>query len=151
MNIVNIRAGWQGFLMAGAAIRAGAVYFALVFGLGFALGTVRVLLVEPAIGLERATFVELPVMLVASWLACGWVLRRSAVATLGQRAVMGAVAFVLLMLGELGVSTLLVGRTVAEHLATYSDTPRQWGLVAQIAFSAFPLLRRQARPSASRA
>ncbi|WP_205481163.1 hypothetical protein [Sphingomonas arenae] len=139
------------FGRAPGSIGAGAVYFALIFGLGFVLGTVRVLLLEPALGLGRATLVELPVMLLASWAACGWVLRRSAVETRGQRVVMGTVAFVLLMVAELGVSTLLMRRSVAEHLATYGDTPRQWGLAAQIAFAAFPLLRRQARPSASRA
>lgn len=124
------------------ALRAGALYFLLIFALGFVLGTVRVLLVEPALGLEKATLIELPVMLVASWLACGWVLRRSRVQNLRERAVMGALAFVLLMAGELGVSTLLMGRSVAEHLATYGEAPRQWGLAAQIAFAVFPLVRR---------
>lgn len=136
----------------GRAVKAGGLYFVLIFGLGFVLGTVRTLLIEPRVGLGTATLVELPVMLVASWLACGWVIRRLAVPRQASaRLVMGSVAFLLLMAGELGVSTLLMGRTVAEHVATYAEPARQWGLAAQVAFALFPLLRRQAAPSASRA
>ncbi len=134
------------------AVGAGALYFALVFALGFVLGTVRTLVLEPQIGLEQATLVELPAMLIASWIACGWVIRQLAVPPRARfRLLMGTVALVLLLLGEVVVSMLLRGRSLAEHLATYGEPARQWGLAAQIAFAAFPVLRRQAAASASSA
>ena len=136
----------------GRAIRVGALYFALVFGLGFVLGTIRTLLLEGRLGALTAALIELPVMLAAAWLLCGWVLRSSGLSPQsGARLTMGATAFLLLMLAELGVSTFLLGRTPAEHLATYRLFDKQLGLAAQLAFAAFPLLRRQARPSASSA
>jgi hypothetical protein len=57
---------------------------------------------------------------------------------------MGIVAFILLMLAELGVSVLLFGRTLAEHLGTYHSVSALSGLTAQMAFAAMPLLRRSA-------
>ncbi len=127
----------------GAAIRAGLLYVTLVFGLGFVLGTVRVLVVEPRFGATGAVLVELPVMLAASWLACGFALRRPPVPPkAAARVVMGAVAFAVLMGLELAVSVLGFGRTPAQHLATYRETDKLLGLGAQLVFAAFPLLRR---------
>ncbi|MCM0020748.1 MAG: hypothetical protein NBV67_12195 [Tagaea sp.] len=124
-------------------MRAGAVYFALIFALGFVLGTARVLAVAPAIGELLATTIELPIMLAASWIVCGWCLRRFDVpAVWTHRATMGAVAFALLMAAEASLSILLAGRSLAEHLARYAETGPALGLVAQFAFAAFPLVRR---------
>ncbi len=47
------------------ASRLGLAYFAVIFGLGFLLGTVRTLLLEPRIGALPAVALELPVMLGA--------------------------------------------------------------------------------------
>lgn len=58
---------------------------------------------------------------------------------------MGAIAFLLLMGAEAGLSTLLAGRTLAEHLALYSQLPHQVGLAGQLAFALFPWI--QARRS----
>ena len=46
-------------------MRAAAVYFALVFGAGFLLGPIRVLFLEPRVGLRAAELTELPLMIVA--------------------------------------------------------------------------------------
>ena len=58
-------------------LRAAAAYWAAVFALGFALGTIRVLWVIPLVGLMPATLIELPLILTGSWLAAGWLVRRS--------------------------------------------------------------------------
>lgn len=50
---------------------AGLAYWAVVFALGFVLGTIRVTWVIPAVGLMPATLLELPIILGASWLAPG--------------------------------------------------------------------------------
>jgi hypothetical protein len=51
---------------------AGAVYFLVVFLLGFGLGTIRVLFVAPRLGQTTAVLLETPLMLAASWTSCGW-------------------------------------------------------------------------------
>eukprot|EP01036_Dinobryon_divergens_P049588 gene49589-biopygen40436 len=103
------------------AILAGAIYFAVVFAAGFALGTLRVLVVAPLIGPVGAVVMELPVILAASWLACGWTVRRLKVAPATiDRLVMGATAFVILIAAEFAMSTLLFGRLPAEFWASYA-------------------------------
>lgn len=123
---------------------AGAAYFALVFTLGFVLGTVRTIFVRdaPSSGRLIGVLIELPIMLWASWFLCRFVVRRFAVAsTTAARAAMGAVAFALLLLAELGVGALLFGRTPAEHFLLYRDASYALGLVAQIGFTLMPLLQ----------
>ena len=52
-----------------SVLRAGVVYFAVVFATGFALGTVRTLWLAPALGERRAELLETPFMLAACGLA----------------------------------------------------------------------------------
>ena len=133
-------------------MKAGAAYFAIVFALGFVLGTARILLLEPAVGEYAATAIEVPVMLAASWIACGRILAWFEVpAGHLHRGLMGPIAFVLLMAGELGVSILLLDRSFSEHWAGYREALKQIGLAAQLIFAAMPMLRGQAIPSASSA
>ena len=126
-------------------IQAGAAYFGVIFVLGFALGTLRVLALAPYLGPTGAVLVELPIMLAASWVICGWMIVRFAVSAVWvDRLLMGGLAFVLLMMAELGVSVLAFGRSVVEHLASYCDVGSQVGLAAQVAFVAIPLFRGRA-------
>ena len=55
-----------------AAVRAGIAYFAAAFAAGFALGTVRVLLVEPVFGELPAILAETPLMLAVSFVLARW-------------------------------------------------------------------------------
>lgn len=122
---------------------AGVLYFGAVFALGFALGTARILLVVPLAGEVGAVLLELPVMLAASWAACGWIVRRLRVsAAANARITMGAVAFALLMVAELAVSVFALHRTPAEHFATYRSLGALLGLAAQIVFAGMPLFTR---------
>lgn len=127
-----------------APVLAGSLYFALVFALGFVLGTVRTLLVPhlPGDGRLLGVLIELPLMLVASWMLCGFVIRRRAVApAVGARVVMGGWAFTLLILAEMLVGAWLFGRSPAAHFALYRDPSYALGLAAQLVFAAMPLLR----------
>jgi hypothetical protein len=122
---------------------AAAVYFAIVFALGFALGTVRVLITAPALGEVWATALELPVMLAASWIACGWTIRAFGVpASAGPRAGMGLLALLLLLSAETALGVVGFGRSVDAQFAEYLKTGPLLGLLAQIAFACFPVLRR---------
>jgi hypothetical protein len=125
-------------------IAAGAVYFVMVFVLGFVLGTIRTLFVQdaPSGGRLLGVLIELPIMLAASWFLCRDVVRRFAVApAVGERAVMGGVAFALLFLAELLVGALLFGRTPVQHFALYRDASYALGLAAQIGFALMPLIQ----------
>lgn len=125
------------------SLRAGFFYFMLVFALGFALGVFRVMVVIPRPGDTTAVLIELPVMLVSSWMACVWLVRRFAVPPrAAERLAMGVFAFALLMLAELAVSVFGFGRTVPEYLATYRATGARFGLAAQSLFALFPLVQR---------
>ncbi len=127
------------------AVTAGALYFALIFALGFALGTVRVLILAPSLGTLISTLIELPVILGASWLACGWLVNAFRVPSrLTPRLIMGATAFGLLMIAEAGLSIAVFGETLSSHLAAYGSPDKALGLAGQILFAAFPLIRRRA-------
>jgi hypothetical protein len=124
------------------AIAAGALYFLLIFMLGMALGTVRILLLEPRFGAVGSVLVELPLMLVASWLLCGRLIRYLAVpVAVSSRLAMGATAFLLLMAAELGLDLFAMGGTAVGHFANYRGGAPLIGLLGQIAFALFPLFR----------
>jgi hypothetical protein len=52
------------------------IYFAIVFGVGFALGPIRVLCFEPRFGVRVAELIEAPFMFLAIVLAGRWVGQR---------------------------------------------------------------------------
>jgi hypothetical protein len=124
----------------GRALLAGLAYFGLVFVAGFALGTLRALVLTPALGHVGAVVLELPVIIAISAIAARWLVRRLAVPpAIGPRAAMGALAFALLMAAELGLSVLLFGRTPAEHWATYERLGSQLGLIGQVVYGLLPV------------
>lgn len=129
------------------AIRAGAAYFGIVFAIGFVLGTIRVMLIIPRVGELAAVCIEAPVLLSLSWWTCVMLVRRLGVPrATADRLTMGIFAFVLLMLAELALSTLLFGRTPSEHWATYSGLAVRVGLAAQLLFAALPFWQARLMP-----
>lgn len=100
-------------------LKAALLYFALVFGCGFALGVVRTIWLVPAIGARAAELCELPLMMAISVLAAGWVSRRLAVPQQARpRLTMGGIALALLLASEFGLVLQLRGLTVAEYFAS---------------------------------
>ena len=127
------------------AITAGAAYFAIVFAIGFILGTIRVLLLAPTLGDTTAVLIETPFILTASWIVCGYVIRKISVpADLSARITMGAVALGLLLAAETVLGVTAFGRTLNDIAAQYATAAGALGLAGQIVFAAFPLMR--ARP-----
>jgi len=121
---------------------AAAAYFALVFAAGCAAGIIRVMILAPGLGRLGAVIAELPVMLAISWLVCGWVLRVYKVpARWDVRFAIGTIAFVLLMLAEIGIAKFVFGRSLGEHFAAYRNLDGALGLAAQMACGAFPVAR----------
>ncbi len=126
----------------GRTMVAAVVYFAIVFVIAFGLGTIRVLQVVPRLGEIKAVLIEAPVLLAISWLVVGWTIRRFSVPTRpGLRAVMGIIAFALLIVAEAGLAVGLFGRSINQFVAAYGAIPGAIGLAAQLGFAAMPLLR----------
>jgi hypothetical protein len=122
-------------------VQAAISYFLIVFVAGFALGTIRTLVIAPQTGELAAVAIELPLMIAISWWACGVVVHRLKPASeVPSRLAMGLIALCLLLVAEVVVS-LGLGLTFRQHLALYATTPVQIGLFGQLLFALFPLLR----------
>ena len=100
-------------------LKAGALYFALVFGAGFALGALRVLFAVPRVGARTAELIEAPLMLAVTYFAARWTVRHLAVPPAwAPRFGTGAFALVLLLALEFTLVLGLRGLSVREYLAT---------------------------------
>jgi hypothetical protein len=127
------------------SIKAGVAYFAIIFSLGFVLGTLRVLVIIPRIGEFAATLLELPFILAASWLVSGWLINRLQVAPQTRaRLLMGAVAFGLTMVAE-PLLGLAFGRSLAEQWPALQQPAGIAGLAGQAAFALIPWIRLKTR------
>lgn len=92
------------------------------------------------IGVTLAVIAEQPFMLTASWFAAGWLVRRSDIVAMRERAAMGGVAFLLLMLIEPVLAALLFGQSPTQWLTGVVTMPGPIGLAGQIAFAMMPLV-----------
>ncbi|WP_440957370.1 hypothetical protein ACFELO_08630 [Oceanicaulis sp. LC35] len=132
----------------GRAAFAGLVYFAIVFAIGFVLGSIRVLLVSPCLGELGAVLLELPVMLGACWLVSGALTARLAAHNPARAAiVMGGVAFTCLMLAEFTLGALAFERGLLEQVLRWGTPAGALGLFGQIGFALFPWIQRRRTPS----
>ncbi len=100
-------------------LKAGVLYFALVFGTGFVLGPIRILWIVPRFGVRTAELMEAPIMLVAIVVAARWVVRRLAVpSTWLSRLGMGCVALVLLLVAEFTLVLWIRGLSISDYIAS---------------------------------
>jgi hypothetical protein len=122
-------------------LRAAIAYWAVVFALGFVLGTIRVLWVIPLVGLLPATLIELPLMLAASWFAAGWLVRRFSLASARKALAAGGLAFAILMIAECALAAMMTGQSPAEWLVGLREPHALLGLAGQIVFALMPWWR----------
>jgi hypothetical protein len=130
-------------------LKAGVLYFALVFGAGFVLGPIRILWLVPRVGTRLAELMEAPVILVVIILAARWIVRRLAVpATPYTRIGVGLIALGLLLVAEFTLVLQLRGMTIAEYLANRDPVSGTVYYVLLGVFAVMPLLaaRRLDRP-----
>jgi hypothetical protein len=100
-------------------LKAGVLYFALVFGVGFVLGSVRTLWVVPRFGARTAELMETPVMFVVTIVAARWVVRRLAVPPKpSNRLGMGCIGLGLMLVAEFTLVLWLRGVSINEYLAS---------------------------------
>jgi hypothetical protein len=120
--------------------RAALLYWLAIFGLGFALGTVRVLVVAPQLGELAAVLVELPVMLGVSWLVARAILKRWRPGRRILALAMGALAFILLLASEFALGVWGFGQQPQAWLAALARPAGVLGLAGQLAFGAIPAI-----------
>jgi hypothetical protein len=100
-------------------LKAGALYFALVFGAGFILGPIRILWAVPRFGTRTAELMESPIMLVITIVAARWIVRRLAVPSkMFSRLGMGCIALGFMLVAEFGLVAWLRGLSIKEYLAS---------------------------------
>ncbi|MDR4465226.1 MAG: hypothetical protein MRJ66_13250 [Nitrospira sp.] len=123
------------------ALKPGFVYFLLVFGTGFVLGTIRVFLIVPLVGHRTAELLEMPLMLIATVLAARWTIRRlPEPCTSAGRLSIGGIALGLMLAGELAVGIGLRGMTVAEVFLNRDPSSGTAYYVSLILFAVMPWL-----------
>ena len=100
-------------------LKAGGLYFALVFGAGFVLGPIRILWAVPRFGPRMAELMEAPIMFVVTILAARWIVRRLAVPPKpSNRHGMGCVGLGLMLVAEFTLVLWLRGLSISEYLAS---------------------------------
>jgi hypothetical protein len=123
-----------------AALTAGLSAGIGVFAVGFALGTIRVILLVPRLGEMAAVLIELPIMLIASWFVASWIMRRFEIAALPPAALMGLVAFSILILLEIALERFAFGGSIRSFAGKISHGPGLAGFLGQILFGLMPII-----------
>ena len=122
------------------AIKSGIAYVLIGFAIGFALGAIRVTFIAPATGPLAAVLIELPFMLTAAWFTAKWLVNTFQVAaTVSTRAIMGLVAFALLMVIET-LFGLAFGRSLGDQFSDLLQPAGLAGLTGQMLFALVPVL-----------
>jgi hypothetical protein len=123
------------------AVHTGLRYAVIVFAVGFALGTMRTLVVAPHVGEVAAVAIELPAIIGVAWLACRRLVRGVS-PHIAARAAMGGVAFAVLMGLEFSLATLIFGQSPTDFAARLLSPAGLLGLAGQIVFALLPLFVR---------
>lgn len=128
-------------------LTAALLYFAIVFGMGFVLGPIRVLALEPWLGNWIAVLCETPFLLATMWLASRLVPHWLGVETQpGAMLWMGLGGFVLVAAVEIIVGTVLRGVSLSEQFANLTTPGGQIYLALLGAFILMPSLAKSPWP-----
>jgi hypothetical protein len=122
-------------------LKAGVIYFLLVFAVGWVLGPIRELWVVPRFGRMIGVFLEAPIMLIAMIISARWVIRRFDVpGTLRTTISMGLVAVGILAVAE--IAGVLWARLLSlqEYLGSLAAAPGVISLLMFLLFAAMPTL-----------
>lgn len=128
-------------------VKAGAIYFALVFGAGFVLGTIRVLWLVPAVGTRTAELLEMPVMLMVIILSARWVVRHFSMPyTASSRLGMGGIAVALILLLDFTVVLWIRGLSFGQYIESFDPVAGTAYLVMLGVLAIMPLLVARRKP-----
>ena len=128
--------------------RAGLVYFVLVFGAGFALGSIRVPFLVPRMGVRYAELLEMPFMFLAVLVSARYIVARyQLVPGASVRFSVGLIALALLLAAELLLNTLILRQSLTEYVASRDPISGAAYLVMLGLFAAMPWLVHRSKPS----
>jgi len=100
-------------------LKAGVLYFTVVFGAGFVLGPIRILWVVPRLGTRMAELLEAPILFVITIVSARWVVRKLAVPpTPAKRPGMGGIGLSLMLVAEFTLVLWLRGLSIREYFAS---------------------------------
>lgn len=121
-------------------LKAGALYFTLVFAVGFVLGTIRTLWIAPALGARTAELIEEPIMFGVSIFAARWVVKRPpSPANWRMRLGLGCVALGLMLLVEFTFVLWIRGLTLREYFAHRDPISGSAYFLTLAAFAVMPV------------
>ena len=122
------------------ALKAGVLYFVLVFAAGFVLGAIRTLWVVPRLGVRAAELMEAPIMFGVSILAARWVVRHVGIPPLwSKRLALGCIALGLMLLVEFTVVLWIRGLTLRGYFETRDPVSGAVYFVTLGAFAVIPV------------
>jgi hypothetical protein len=133
------------------AIKAGLIYFLLVFAVGWILGPIRELWAVPRFGRVPALLIEAVIMLIAMIVAARWVIQRfNLPQTLGPTVLMGLVALGILLPAEIAGVLWVRGLSLQGYFASFVTAPGVISAVMFLLFAAMPSLGRSINTRARR-
>lgn len=122
-------------------LKAGVLYFALVFGAGFPLGAIRTLWVVPRVGTRKSELMEMPIMLVITLVAARWtVLHLGLPSAASVRLGVGGIALGFMLVAEFGLVLWVRGLSIEQYLATRDRVSGTVYYVMLGVFAIMPLL-----------
>jgi len=127
--------------------KAGSTYFAIIFGVGFVLGAMRVFFVVPRVGVRTAELMEEPIMFVVILLAARWLVRRYPLELLKERLGAGLLGLGLLLAAEYALLRAQ-GLTLHEDIARRDALAGTVHLVMLLVFAVMPALVGRRSPGA---
>ncbi len=122
-------------------LKAGALYFAIVFGAGFVLGPLRVFFLVPEVGTRIAELIEMPVMLAVIYFSARLVTDRFELPVKSfSRIITGISALILMLLAEFSVVLKIQGLTISDYLSERDPVSGTVYYVMLVVFAAMPFL-----------
>ena len=121
-------------------VKAGSLYFTVVFAVGFVLGTVRTLWVAPRLGTRAAELIEEPLMFGVSFLAARWIVNlRRFPPDPRMRLALGGIALGLMLLVEFTFVLWIREVTMRDYLATRDPISGTAYFLTLAAFAVMPV------------
>jgi hypothetical protein len=119
-------------------LKAAFLYFTIVFGVGFVLGTIRTLWILPKVGTRTAELMELPIMFIVTIFAARFAVRHLPTSGRAARLTMGCTALVLMLAAEFGFVLWLRGIGIRQYLATRDPVAGTAYYVMLVIFALIP-------------
>ena len=128
------------------ALKPSLAYAAVVFAVGFVLGSIRVFLVVPRIGVRWAELLEAPLMIFASFLGARFIVSHWGLLDRAQCLVVGILSLAFMLLAEVGF-VLAQGINIPQYIAGRDPVSGPVYLLSLGIFTVMPLLVSAGRAS----